>query len=112
MTRHVHAALVRLALVALAAAGAVTCVDTQSTDCPNGRVCPSGTRCAAADTVCIRDNCGDGNTDPDEVCDDGNVRDGDGCSKTCKSDETCGNGTVDTAAGEVCDDGNTHDDDG
>lgn len=28
--------------------------------------------------------CGDGNIDQDEQCDDGNVRDGDGCSATCR----------------------------
>ena len=30
--------------------------------------------------------CGDGYTDPDfETCDDGNVRNGDGCSRTCQA---------------------------
>jgi len=51
--------------------------------------------------------CGDGVVDHDEVCDDGNTVSGDGCSADCKSDETCGNGIVDVAAGETCDDGNT-----
>lgn len=27
--------------------------------------------------------CGDGTLDADEVCDDGNTMDGDGCSSTC-----------------------------
>jgi cysteine-rich repeat protein len=31
---------------------------------------------------------------------------GDGCSANCKSDETCGNGVIDTVTGEACDDGN------
>ncbi len=53
--------------------------------------------------------CGDGNLDPDEECDDGNVVAGDGCSDTCTL-EACGNGTVE--AGEECDDGNTDDCDG
>ena len=29
--------------------------------------------------------------DPSESCDDGNTVDGDGCSATCASDESCGN---------------------
>jgi cysteine-rich repeat protein len=41
----------------------------------------------------------------EEVCDDGNIIDGDGCSTDCKSDEICGNHVVDK--GESCDDGNT-----
>src|SRR5262249_46272119 len=41
-----------------------------------------------------------------EMCDDGNVNAGDGCSADCRSTETCGNGIVDPIAGEVCDDGN------
>ena len=38
-----------------------------------------------------------------EVCDDGNTASGDGCSADCKSEEKCGNGTVDK--GEECDPG-------
>ncbi|MCC6876498.1 MAG: hypothetical protein IT378_19500, partial [Sandaracinaceae bacterium] len=44
-----------------------------------------------------------------EVCDDGNLRSGDGCRADCQSDETCGNGVLDpqpnpdTPGGEVCD---------
>lgn len=30
---------------------------------------------------------------------------GDGCSADCRSDETCGNGVIDTVTGEACDDG-------
>jgi cysteine-rich repeat protein len=56
--------------------------------------------------------CGDGRVSRGEICDDGNTTDGDGCSADCTSDETCGNGFVDTAAGERCDDGNTADGDG
>jgi len=58
------------------------------------------------------EGCGDGIVDRvNEVCDDGNTEDGDGCRGDCQSDETCGNETTDTAAGEVCDDGNTEDGD-
>lgn len=58
------------------------------------------------------DMCGDGKTEVGEVCDDGNRVSGDGCSADCKSNETCGNGILDSAAGEVCDDGNVHSGDG
>ncbi|MFH1534027.1 MAG: DUF4215 domain-containing protein [Nitrospirota bacterium] len=50
--------------------------------------------------------CGDGTLDVGEVCDDGNIAGGDGCSADCLSDETCGNGILDALAGEACDDGN------
>src|SRR5688572_15344917 len=56
--------------------------------------------------------CGDGTVDDGEVCDDGNNQAGDGCSEDCGSDETCGNGYVDSIVGEVCDDGNVNDGDG
>ena len=46
--------------------------------------------------------CGDGNVDPDEQCDDGNVADGDGCTAACRL-ERCGNGVRDP--GEDCDAG-------
>lgn len=54
--------------------------------------------------------CGDGVLDTDEICDDGNWADGDGCNASCSSDESCGNGIVDPA--EACDDGNVVDGDG
>jgi cysteine-rich repeat protein len=54
---------------------------------------------------CQPRRCGDGVHDSTEVCDDGNALDGDGCSSDCMSDESCGNGVVDTAAGESCDTG-------
>ncbi len=56
--------------------------------------------------------CGNGDIDDAEVCDDGNRRSGDGCSADCLSDETCGNGYLDVALGEECDDGNTRSGDG
>src|SRR3954470_5102008 len=90
-----------LALAALAALPA--CPEPQSTTCASGRVCPPGTECAAQQDICISNLCGNEIIDPDEneVCDDGNVLDGDGCSANCRSDETCGNGKVDTTVGEV-----------
>ncbi|MBD3311155.1 MAG: DUF4215 domain-containing protein [Candidatus Magasanikbacteria bacterium] len=54
--------------------------------------------------------CGNGSVEGNEVCDDGNVVSGDGCSSSCLSDESCGNSIYDS--GEECDDGNTTDGDG
>jgi cysteine-rich repeat protein len=45
------------------------------------------------DEVCLvipgapSQNCGNGNVDTDEVCDDGNTTDGDGCSATCQTED-------------------------
>ena len=46
-------------------------------------------------------SCGDGVIQSDEVCDDGNQVDFDGCAADCQSDESCGNGLLDQ--GEQCD---------
>jgi cysteine-rich repeat protein len=54
--------------------------------------------------ICSPAGCGNGVVDPEELCDDGNRNNLDGCSASCDSDETCGNGVVDVAAGETCDD--------
>ena len=59
-------------------------------------------RCDAAG-VCDVVGCGNGVLDPGEVCDDHNAQSGDGCSGTCNSDESCGNGVLDVVAGESCD---------
>ena len=94
-------------------AGTVACVtmlscanEPDSVVCPTGIVCPSPLKCAAAQEVCIATLCGNGVVDPGEVCDDGNIINGDGCSSDCLSKEQCGNGVVDP--GEVCDDGNVY----
>ncbi len=47
--------------------------------------------------------CGDGNVDDGEECDDGNSEDGDGCTAECKNN-VCGDGIVYEGT-EVCDDG-------
>lgn len=58
--------------------------------------CKDGQECAANQSVCINiGGCGNNHLDPNEVCDDGNIMDGDGCSSDCTSDETCGNSTLD-----------------
>jgi uncharacterized protein (TIGR03382 family) len=47
-------------------------------------------------------NCGNGEVDDDEVCDDGNLEDNDGCSAACE-DEGAGGGTDDgNVAGGCC----------
>ena len=63
--------------------------------------------------------CGDGTKDPEEACDDGNTKNGDGCAANCQAVEQgwrcsiidgtcerlpCGNGELNV--GEHCDDGN------
>lgn len=61
---------------------------------------------------CTLPQCGNGDVDGLEMCDDGNATNGDGCSATCASNETCGNSVIDVAIGEQCDDGNLDDHDG
>lgn len=62
------------------------------------------------DTLCKAVVCGDGKTSGNEQCDDGNLRNGDGCSSTCSFESFCGNGSINP--GEECDDGNTQSGDG
>jgi cysteine-rich repeat protein len=92
------------------------CSSPAATQCElSGVICPQGYHCVASvQPVCIKDTnqCGNGIVDRGEVCDDGNLKDGDGCSSDCQSDETCGNRIIDSAKGEVCDDGNHIDGDG
>jgi cysteine-rich repeat protein len=90
----------------------LACVGPESERCPSGRYCPEGFRCAAYQDECIWTNCGDGIVQDTEMCDDGNIADGDGCKADCSSDERCGNGLKDVHIGEVCDDGNTSSGDG
>jgi cysteine-rich repeat protein len=90
--------LKKLILIAFVVAG---CAGQPASEvCKSGIICPADTKCAAAQAVCITTNCGDGITDPNEQCDDGNILDGDGCAHDCKM-EGCGNGVVDP--GEDCD---------
>lgn len=59
--------------------------------------------------ITVEDFCGDGFLDPDEECDDGNNRNGDGCDASCFL-ELCGDTVLDP--GEECDDGNNFNGDG
>lgn len=52
--------------------------------------------------------CGNGLLDTEEECDDGNLRDGDACTPSCRF-PVCGDGYA--ALNEACDDGNTDDGD-
>ncbi len=79
---------------------------------PQSDVFPSGDNTWAPFMRVIHGGCGDLVLDPGEMCDDGNVVDGDGCSADCNSDETCGNGVIDISIGELCDDANVADGDG
>jgi len=54
--------------------------------------------------------CGDGIKKDSEQCDDGNLIDGDGCSRICKIETNCGNAIREP--NEFCDDGNEIDMDG
>jgi cysteine-rich repeat protein len=54
---------------------------------------------------CVPFGCGDGISEAGEVCDDGNLISGDGCSGNCQSNELCGNGYLDSLTGEQCDNG-------
>jgi cysteine-rich repeat protein len=108
-------------------------VDVQGPDveeCDEG-----GIDTATCNRDCTRVACGDGyvNAAAGETCDDSNWANGDGCSARCNSDESCGNGIVDsqlpnnrenapslcldsetqgTNCAEVCDDGNNVSGDG
>ena len=66
--------------------------------------------CAGSDDENL---CGNGIVDAGEACDDGNTKNGDGCSSQCKveqADAVCGNGKKEV--GEQCDDNNLIDGDG
>ena len=105
----------RAVLLALAAAGvAVVCAcEPHESDCNDDVDDDHDGLVDCADPDCFLDvvctPCGDGHLDADEACDDGNNKDGDGCSSRCTL-ETCGNGVVDP--GEQCDDRNVRNGDG
>jgi cysteine-rich repeat protein len=107
--------LVTIVVAAVVAVVHSSCFfDTKSTLCASsGLRCPPGWVCSADQDACIEVGaCGDRVISGEEVCDDGNRADGDGCSADCTSDESCGNGKLDASRGEFCDDGNRLDGDG
>src|SRR5882757_1272951 len=83
--------LVRFVLVVAVGASVESCFfETATFVCEAGLHCRPGQICDVAQDACIDiGGCGDGHVTGDEVCDDGNVSDMDGCSRDCKSDETC-----------------------
>ncbi|PTL85522.1 DUF4215 domain-containing protein [Vitiosangium sp. GDMCC 1.1324] len=109
---HVHMGGVTTLALVLLALPLQSCLEPMSVDCGADLVCPAGQKCAADQHVCIKTDCGDGVVQEGEVCDDGNLIDGDGCNRTCESNERCGNHFEDKVLGEVCDDGNLTDGDG
>lgn len=64
-------------------------------------------RGVCVDGACQIGDCGNGEVEPGEVCDDGNVEPRDGCNADCRSDETCGNDylDIDVERVEQCDSG-------
>lgn len=89
-----------------------SCVPGQQADCTcegggdGVQTCNSAgsafSQCECGTT--LTGDCGNGEVEAGEECDDGNTDNDDGCSSTCK-DEFCGDNVV--QAGEDCDDGNT-----
>jgi len=114
--RSLGIAMLTVVTIVVAAAMNGSCFGTETTLCEeSGLRCRPDQVCAANQPVCIESGgCGDNHLDraKGEICDDGNIIDGDGCSRDCKSMEICGNGIIDTISGEECDDGNRTDGDG
>lgn len=83
--------------------------DTGCAGLNEGDVCTEPEPGTCIGGACFASVCGDGIQDGPEQCDDLNTDDGDGCSSTCLSRETCGNSIVDGAAAsaEQCDTGVT-----
>lgn len=80
----------------------IGCAESKTSVCANGVRCPLDKVCAEAENQCVDlFGCGNGELDPGEVCDDGNITTGDGCSADCLSTEICGNGVVELQ--EACD---------
>ena len=83
-------------------------------DAACGELCDDGSaNDDAAPNACRNDchpaRCGDGVVDNGEECDDGNVRNCDGCSAVCTVEAGlgCGDGVPYPTCGESCDDGNS-----
>jgi cysteine-rich repeat protein len=74
-----------------------TCVGSNPLSCPSMPNCLIQGSCAPETGMCsepsLCSECGNGNTEFNETCDDGNTVPGDGCSSTCQQ-EVCGDGIV------------------
>ncbi len=81
------------------ASGSTACLTRDQRNQPRNLTCDIGA---------VETPCGNGVTNPDEACDDGNTSNDDDCSNAC-SVPVCGDGILKT--GEQCDDGNTIDND-
>ncbi len=97
------------------------CSKTCQLENPKEWDCPKNPTVGPCKSLAV---CGDGGLTSQEVCDDGNTADGDGCSADCKTIETgwtcrmpgkacvpiCGDSMI--TAKEQCDDGNSNSGDG
>ena len=97
------------------------CVVEEGWECPN-----AGKKCEKSDEPFTETSvCGNKKVEKNELCDDGNTKNGDGCSSECQIEDEwecpptggactpkpkCGDGKVDK--GEKCDDNNTEPNDG
>lgn len=88
--------------------GSNLCIDGVCQACGDAAFCPATLRCMNGVCVPFPASCGNGRREGDEVCDDSNAADGDGCSSDCILEEDlpllCGDGIV--METEECDDGN------
>ena len=105
--------------------GGEGCSNLPNTCVPDSNICEEGLICNDS-CVCVSDDgsngqCGDGNIDADEQCENNppNNIDGDGCSATCQNefdDLVCGDWIIQVlnsdGVNEECDDGNNIDNDG
>src|ERR1043165_6123133 len=95
-----------LRFIWLAALALAACAAPSATrECVNGTFCPLGTECSGDGTTCITaGGCGNAIKSNTEECDDGNINDGDGCSRLCNI-EKCGvgDGNVDSSADQTSD---------
>ena len=98
------------------------CLSKSGESCSIDTNCVTGLKCH--DNKCSDQVCQNGKKEGSETCDDGNDKEGDGCSTLCKTEEgyTCDNNVckeIPAVCGdnkkekeEQCDDGNIKDDDG
>ena len=63
-------------------------------------------------SITFQSLCGDSLVESNEVCDDDNTTNGDGCRGDCRGVEVCGDGVLDGFTGEECDDDDTSSGDG